>query len=143
MIISAKRRFPEGLANFQKRHADMDNGNVFVNDGETRSIPYAGQPYFVSEFGGFKWVPESEKALETGSWGYGGGPTSEEDFYHRFDAVCQTLLDNRHMFGYCYTQLTDIYPELNGIFTFDRKPKFDAARLKASQTKQAAMEKQG
>ena len=134
--------FPEGLANFQKRHADMPNGTVFVNDGDKWSVPYAGQPYFVSEFGGFKWVPESEKALETGSWGYGGGPTSEEDFYHRFHAVCQTLLDNPHMFGYCYTQLTDIYPELNGMFTFDRKPKFDAARLKASQTKKAAMEKQ-
>ena len=28
------------------------------------------------------------------------------------------LLDNPNMFGYCYTQLTDIYPEENGIYTF-------------------------
>ncbi len=137
-----EKTFPEGLANFQKRHSEMAEGKVFTNDGEKFSIAYGGQPYFVSEFGGFKWVPESEKALESGSWGYGGGPTSLEDFYHRFDAVCETLLDNSRMFGYCYTQLTDIYPELNGIFTFDRKPKFDAARLKASQVKIAAMEKE-
>ena len=45
------------------------------------------------------------------------------------------------MFGYCYTQLTDIPPELNGIYTYDRRLKFDAARLKAIQTKQAAIEK--
>ena len=44
------------------------------------------------------------------------------------------------MFGYCYTQLTDIYPELNGIYTFDRRLKFDAARLKAIQTRRAAIE---
>jgi len=138
-----EQTFPEGLANFQGRHAEMTDGRVFINDGEKWSVPYEGQPYFVSEFGGFKWVPESEKSLEAGSWGYGGGPTSLEDFCHRFDAVCATLLDNPRMFGYCYTQLTDIYPELNGIFTFDRKPKFDAARLKASQTKAAAMETEG
>ena len=44
------------------------------------------------------------------------------------------------MFGYCYTQLTDISPELNGFYTYDRRPKFDAARLKAAQQKKAAIE---
>jgi beta-galactosidase/beta-glucuronidase len=136
-----EQEFPEGIANFQKRHAEMAEGKVFVNDGEKWSVPYEGQPYFVSEFGGFKWVIESEQKLADSSWGYGGGPTSLEDFYHRFQAVCDTLLDNPHMFGYCYTQLTDIYPELNGMYTFDRRPKFDAARLKAIQTKTAAIEK--
>ena len=102
--------------------------------------PIEGQPYFVSEFGGFKWVMEQDRAKAGQSWGYGGSPTSLEDFYHRFQAVCDTLLDNPHMFAYCYTQLTDIDPELNGIYTFDRRAKFDAARLKAIQQKCAAIE---
>ena len=68
------------------------------------------------------------------------GRSSLEDFYARFEAVCNVLLDNPLMFGYCYTQLTDIYPELNGIYTFDRQAKFDAARLKAIQTRRAAIE---
>ena len=94
----------------------------------------------MSEFGGFKWVIPEDRAQTPVSWGYGSSPTSEEDFYHRFQAVCAVLLDNPLMFGYCYTQLTDVFPELNGIFTFDRRSKFDAARLRAIQTRRAAIE---
>ena len=135
-----EKDYEVGIAKFQKRHAGMAEGVVHKNDGTNWSVAYEGQPYFVSEFGGFKWVLESEQALADTSWGYGGGPTSLEDFYRRFGDVCNILLDNPHMFGYCYTQLTDIYPELNGIYTFDRRLKFDAARLKAIQTRRAAIE---
>lgn len=34
------------------------------------------------------------------------------------------LFDSR-MFGYFFTQLTDVFQEQNGIFTFERQPKFD------------------
>ena len=136
-----EKDWDEGFANFQKRHADMAEGKVFANAGTKWSVAYAGQPYWVSEFGGFKWILEEDRAQADSSWGYGGAPTSLEDFYMRFEAVCDTLLDNPQMFGYCYTQLTDITPELNGIYTYDRRLKFDAARLKAIQTKQAAIEK--
>ena len=44
------------------------------------------------------------------------------------------------MFGYCYTQLTDIYQEQNGIYKFDRGPKFDMDRIRAAQIKPAAIE---
>ena len=125
-----EQEFAPGIANFTARHAKMADGEAFTNNGTERSIPWAGQPYWVSEFGGFKWVLPEDRALQAETWGYGGSPTSEEDFYHRFQAVCDVLLDNPLMFGYCYTQLTDVFPELNGIYTFDRRPKFDAARLK-------------
>ncbi len=142
-----------GFANFRARHAKMAAGKVFANDGKRISVPYEGQPYWVSEFGGFKWVleedqklvdehklaPEDQKLAEE-AWGYGGNPRTLEEFYLRFQAVCDTLLDNPHMFGYCYTQLTDITPELNGIYTYDRRLKFDAARLQAIQSKPAAIE---
>ena len=44
------------------------------------------------------------------------------------------------MFGYCYTQLTDVFQEQNGIYDFDRRPKFDTPRLHAVQTRAAAYE---
>ena len=135
-----EKDYEVGIINLRKRHANMAEGIVHKNDGTNWSVAYEGQPYFVSEFGGFKWVMESEQALADTSWGYGGGPTTLDDFYRRFGDVCDILLDNPHMFGYCYTQLRDIYPELNGIYTFDRRPKFDAARLKAIQTRRAAIE---
>jgi hypothetical protein len=50
-------------------------------------------------------------------------------------------LDNRYLFGYCYTQLTDVEQEQNGLYTYDRQAKFDAKRLHAIQSRQAAYEK--
>jgi hypothetical protein len=44
------------------------------------------------------------------------------------------------MFGYCYTQLTDVFQEQNGLFDAQRRPKFDVARLRAAQTRRAAYE---
>ena len=103
------------------------------------SIPYRGQPYFVSEFGGIWWNPELAAGEE--SWGYGGRPANIDEFYDRFDKLCAVLLDNPDMFGYCYTQLTDIYQEQNGIYKFDRSGKFDLSRLRAAQQRPAAIER--
>ena len=52
-------------------------------------------------------------------------PRDLDEFYDRFEKLCAILLDDVNMFGYCYTQLTDIYQEQNGIYKFDRGPKFD------------------
>ena len=74
------------------------------------------------------------------SWGYGASPRTLEEFYARFEGLCRVLLENPSMFGYCYTQLTDVYQEENGLFFFDRRRKFDLARLRAVQTRPAAIE---
>ena len=146
----------EGIEKFKQRHAGLAEGKPFLNPGERHnrrgepqvwSIPYRGQPYFVSEFGGFKWAEDTE--LRSGeendrersvSWGYGGDPTSVEDFLRRFEELCGVLLDDPEMFGYCYTQLTDVFQEANGIFYFDRRPKFDLERVRAAQVRKAAIE---
>ena len=74
------------------------------------------------------------------SWGYGASPRILEKFYVRFEGRCRALLENPRMFGYCYTQLTDVYQEENGLFFFDHRPKFDLARLRAGQVRPAFIE---
>jgi hypothetical protein len=39
------------------------------------------------------------------------------------------LLSLTHVAGYCYTQLTDVEQEQNGIYYYDRARKFDMARI--------------
>ncbi|MDE2774728.1 MAG: beta-galactosidase [Chloroflexota bacterium] len=135
---------------FRERHAGLAQGAPYENDGgqwglpermvgNVRwSIPYDGQPYFVSEFGGIWWNPDVQEGED--SWGYGTRPSSLEAFYERFEQLCAILLDDVNMFGYCYTQLTDIYQEQNGIYKFDRGLKFDMDRIRAAQIKPAAIE---
>ncbi|MCC7354944.1 MAG: beta-galactosidase [Anaerolineae bacterium] len=132
--------YEQDLEKFRAKHVGLAEGNPFLNGTKERpvSIPYRGQPYFVSEFGGTWWNPDVRP--DDYSWGYGRRPESLDEFYKRFQGLCDVLLDDPHMFGYCYTQLTDVYQEQNGVYTFDRRLKFDAERLRRIQTKPAAIE---
>lgn len=127
--------YEQSPGKLKENHAGIAEGDLFHNH-PTDDVAYNGQPYFNSEFGGTWW---GEKKLGD-SWGYGNKPENVEEFYERFAGLCETLLDNPHMFGYCYTQLTDVYQEENGIFYFDRSPKFDLKRLAAAQQRKAASE---
>lgn len=104
--------------------------------------PLEGRPFWVSEFGGTWWQPTAaDEPDDRGtSWGYGERPATVEQFYERFAGLCGVLLNERRIFGYCYTQLTDVFQEQNGIYTFDRRAKFDNARLRAIQQQPAAIE---
>lgn len=136
---------------FAQRQSGLAQDNPFTNTAAgwglparlvgniVWSIPYRGQPYFVSEFGGIWWNPDAKEGED--SWGYGERPTSLDEFYDRFERLCSILLDDPNMFGYCYTQLTDIYQEQNGIYKFDRGVKFDMERIRAVQQRPAAIEK--
>jgi beta-galactosidase/beta-glucuronidase len=122
------------------RRDNPSTGPAFVTSDKhlSGSIPYRGQPFFVSEFGGIWWNPQATP--EENSWGYGERPTTLEAFYTRFAGLIGALLDDPTMFGYCYTQLTDVHQEQNGIYTFDRREKFDMTRLCQVQERHAAIE---
>ncbi|MBE6708994.1 MAG: beta-galactosidase [Ruminococcaceae bacterium] len=94
------------------------------------------KPFFVSEYGGIQWVSKSAD----GAWGYGEAPKDIEEFYTRLEGLTTALLDNPGICAFCYTQLTDVYQETNGIYNFDRSEKFDMDRIHAIFTKKAAIE---
>jgi beta-galactosidase/beta-glucuronidase len=141
--------YEQDPAEFARQMAGLADGAPYGNTGgcEERpiSLAYDGQPYFCSEFGGIWWNPEAAAASAGNdtnqSWGYGQRVANEEEFYTRFAGLVDVLLDNPLMFGYCYTQLTDVFQEENGIYRFDRTTKLDVPRIQAIQTRQAAYEK--
>ncbi len=112
-------------------------GSPFVNFPD-REARYRGQPYFVSEYGGIWWNPGQS---DEQSWGYGDRPKSEEEFIERYRGLTQVLLDHPKMCGFCYTQLTDVEQEVNGLYTYDRGPKFDPAVIRAITAQPAAIER--
>lgn len=94
-----------------------------------RDVPYAGQPFFIDEWGGIKWV-DGEQFSDI-SWGYGQGPKTLDEFYTRLEGLTDTILAVPYMSGYCYTQLTDVEQEQNGVYNYDRTPKFDMERIRS------------
>ncbi|MFF6826770.1 sugar-binding domain-containing protein [Streptomyces longwoodensis] len=140
--------YEQDPAAFAKTMSGLAEGRPYVNaapDGRPWSVPYRGQPYFCSEFGGIWWDPQ-EAARASGneadaSWGYGERPRTEEEFLTRFEGLTGVLLDDPDMFGYCYTQLTDVFQEQNGLYRFDRSVKLDVERIRRAQTRPAAYER--
>ncbi|MUG64578.1 glycoside hydrolase family 2 [Paenibacillus campinasensis] len=88
------------------------NRRIFVGGAS-----YQGQPILVSEFGGIAF-----KKSEWDGWGYSGAE-NEEDFLFRLKAVVDPMFSSPVIQGYCYTQLTDVEQEINGLLTYDREPK--------------------
>jgi hypothetical protein len=127
--------YEQDPATFEKNQAGLAQGKPYVNGSAQHvvSVPYRGQPYMVSEFGGIRWVKSSEGQEDPTAWGYGKAPKNLEEFFKRFEALTAVLLDNPDMFGYCYTQLTDVFQEQNGIYAFDRSQKFPLERIRIAQ----------
>ena len=51
-------------------------------------------------------------------------------------------LDNSRIFALCYTQLTDVEQEQNGLYTYDRRPKFNPQTIKNILSRPAAIEQE-
>lgn len=103
-----------------------DNGRVAMIAGHA----YNGSPYFLSEFGGVAYLaPGSASSPE--SWGYQGVEKDATAALERIRGLFEAAAKFPFSAGYCYTQLTDVEQEANGLLTYDRKPKFDPAAVRA------------
>jgi beta-galactosidase/beta-glucuronidase len=121
---------------FKARYEPMKAGGEVFNTFPNRQN-YEGQPYFISEYGGIWWNPDQK---DEKSWGYGDRPKSEDEFLTRYAGLTDALLDHPMMFGFCYTQLYDVEQEVNGLYTYDRRPKFDPKVIRSINARKAAIE---
>ena len=127
---------PELLRSY---YAEMDKGilkdQIYRKDPK-RQVYKTELPVFVSEYGGIKWVVGGDPA----GWGYGKAVTTEDEFFERLEGLTDVLLEHPMIFAYCYTQLTDVEQEQNGLLTFDRQFKFPAEKYHRIFAKKAAIE---
>ncbi len=116
--------------------ADLAKGGTYNVHGQFgRGHEMRVKATFASEYGGIRWAPE-----DAAGWGYGQAPADYETFINRFKGLTEALLFHPHMGALCYTQLTDVEQEVNGLYTYDRKPKFDPAVISAILKQKAAIE---
>ncbi len=107
---------------FSEKYSDLSKLTE-GSAGNSQPLPYAngysyrGQPIMISEFGGSSYRKDSGKG-----WGYGDGVGSDEEFLERFGSLVSAV-DGMGISGFCYTQITDVQQEVNGLLTEDRAPK--------------------
>lgn len=126
---------------FRGHYEKLVTDNVLF-DHQGRRQTWKGEPVFMSEYGGIRVeLKEFEENDREKAWGYGNAATSLDEFYARYDGLTTAMIDNPKIMGFCYTQLTDVEQELNGIYKYDRSKKFDSEILYKINTKKAAVEK--
>jgi beta-galactosidase/beta-glucuronidase len=90
---------------------------------------YNNTPIYLSEFGGIAFIPPGH-IVPKESWGYSGVEPTAEAALTRLRGLYQAIARVPAFAGLCYTQLTDVEQEVNGLLTFDRKPKFDTKAVR-------------
>ncbi len=90
-----------------------------------RGFEHKGEPVILTEFGGIGFEMSGEDA-----WGY-TSVENEDDFLEDYTRIMDAIFASEALCGYCYTQLTDVEQEMNGLLTYDRRPKCDLAKIKA------------
>ncbi|MBR5143511.1 MAG: glycoside hydrolase family 2 [Clostridia bacterium] len=111
-----KVKYNEGTYDdaFQTFRRVLANGN-----------PYMGQPVLLSEFGGIMF----ERDQRDGNWGYNSAAKNDDEFLSRLKALVDGIYDADFQ-GFCYTQLTDVQQEVNGLLDSDHNPKIAPEKIR-------------
>lgn len=92
---------------------------IYANNNE-----YFGHPVLLTEFGGIMF----ERDQVNGNWGYNSAAKNDEEFYQRLKELIDGIYAADFQ-GFCYTQLTDVQQEVNGLLDDEHKPKVDASEV--------------
>ncbi|KAF2728423.1 glycoside hydrolase [Polyplosphaeria fusca] len=88
-----------------------------------------GAVVLCTEFGGVNIAPAEKEGYED-DWGYTTA-ADPADLLARIEKLVNAVVDGGHCAGFVWTQLTDIEQETNGLYSWDRKEKLEAAKVKA------------
>lgn len=95
--------------------------------------PTGKEAFMVTEYGGIAFAELGDQGEMGGmaTWGYHDKVKDEAQFYNRFQGLTDAIRDIPYCCGYCYTQLTDVMQEINGLVTPNRVPKVNPDKIKA------------
>lgn len=112
--------FKTSLATIEETLASRPAGRPVYSSG----FEHQGEPILLTEFGGIGF-----KVGEDSGWGY-TSVKNEKEYIEDYKRIMEAVYASEILHGYCYTQLTDVEQEINGLLTYDRKPKCDLSVIK-------------
>jgi beta-galactosidase/beta-glucuronidase len=99
------------------------NRDLFV-----KGYQHDDEPILLTELGGVAFRKSNQEG-----WGYSTAHDADE-FLRRYAEIMNAVLASPVLQGYCYTQLTDVEQEINGLLTYDRQPKVDVQKIASINT---------
>lgn len=116
--------FKERFLDYQNELLNNEIAFNCVHPAFAGDYKYKGQPVMISEFGGIAFNNDDA------GWGYGGKVNTQEAFLERFDGLVTAVKELPYVCGYCYTQITDVQQEINGLMDIDRNFKIEPEIIK-------------
>lgn len=103
------------------RKDEILHGEIYYNlrSAYAKGYGYSGQPVILSEIGGLAIAGPHK------GWGYGREETDEEAFLAHYAQIIAAVRAIPYVSGYCYTQLTDVQQDVNGLMDENRVFKAD------------------
>ncbi|XFA99274.1 glycoside hydrolase family 2 protein [Candidatus Izemoplasma sp. B36] len=117
---------PKQMVSFKNTLKTKEN---MINNPSTKRSIYLegyknnGEPIILTEFGGIAFNGDSN------GWGY-TSVNDKETFIKEYERLINDIKESKCIVGYCYTQLYDVFQEMNGLLNFDRSSKIDLERIK-------------
>lgn len=91
---------------------------------------YSGQPYLIDEWGGVRYIRKEDREGDNQGWGYGKRKIeTPDDYLTCLSEMTEMFAKIPNLSGWCFTQLTDIEQEQNGVYTYTRKAKVPLTQL--------------
>ncbi|MGG3467574.1 sugar-binding domain-containing protein [Neobacillus pocheonensis] len=132
--ISAIHNYNHGnkdeAAKYAKYKEDLESKEAILASMPAKRSIYAngfkheGEPIILTEFGGIGF-----KVGDDAGWGY-TSVANAEDFVNDYSRIMHAVYGSKILHGYCYTQLTDVEQEINGLLTYNREPKCDLKEIR-------------
>ncbi len=118
--------YEEAGETFYQRYMECKDqiftGDVYHSSHKSamaNGFAYRGQPVIISEFGGIAFNNDDS------GWGYGNKVNDREAFIRRFDEITTAVKKLPYCCGFCYTQVSDVQQEINGLMDMERNFKID------------------
>lgn len=143
-VIDASGWWHEGVSEITDTHEVERNEELLKDrydklakgEGYEMFRSVKGNPSFISECGAM-WIADASSPEWTKREGM---PKNGDELLKQITGVLGTYLACPKLFGFCFTQLTDVEQEKNGLYTYDRVPKIAPERIKEVITRKAAIE---
>lgn len=114
-------------ARYTQYQDEIMKAEVYHNNNKpaiAAGYAYKGQPIIISEYGGIAFNNDDS------GWGYGNKVNTKEEFIRRFDNITTAVKEIPYVCGFCYTQVSDVQQEINGLMDIDRNFKVDPEVIK-------------
>ena len=117
----------EKYADFVKNLKDTEGLTTQLTAGRqvfAHGFKHEGQPILLTEFGGIAY-----DSVHDQGWGY-TSVNDEVSFLEDYRRIMEAIYASETLHGFCYTQLSDVQQEINGLLNFDHDPKVPVEKIK-------------